>query len=36
VDEMLSTSWKLFDKHFKPAEVGIKKDLVEKYWPKDN
>src|SRR6056297_1946989 len=36
VDEMLSTSWNLFDKYFKPAEVGIKKNLVEKYWPKDN
>src|SRR6056297_3096642 len=36
VDEMLSTTWNLFDKHFKPAEVGVKKDLVEKYWPKNN
>jgi V/A-type H+-transporting ATPase subunit B len=36
VDEMLSTSWNLFNKHFKPAEVGIKQNFVEKYWPKDN
>ena len=36
VDEMLSTTWNLFDKYFKPAEVGIKKNFVEKYWPKDN
>jgi V/A-type H+-transporting ATPase subunit B len=35
VDEMLSTSWDLFDKYFKPAEVGIKQEFVEKYWPKN-
>lgn len=35
VDAMLSTSWNLFNKHFKPAEVGIKQEFVDKYWPKN-
>jgi V/A-type H+-transporting ATPase subunit B len=34
INEMLDTGWNLFDKHFKPEEVGIKKELVDKYWPK--
>ncbi len=34
VAEMLDTSWSLFNKHFKPEEVSIKQELVEKYWPK--
>ncbi|MBN1598276.1 MAG: V-type ATP synthase subunit B [Bacteroidales bacterium] len=34
IDEMLTTGWSLFNKHFKPEEVGIKQDLVDKYWPK--
>lgn len=33
VDEMLNTGWGLFNKHFKPEEVGIKQELVDKYWP---
>jgi len=36
VDSMLNIAWKLFDSHFKPAEVGIKEELVNKYWPKNN
>jgi V/A-type H+/Na+-transporting ATPase subunit B len=32
VDQMLDTGWRLFSKHFSQAEVGIKKDLMEKYW----
>ena len=32
VDEMLDTGWKLFGRHFTKAEVGIKQDLMEKYW----
>lgn len=32
IDEMLNTSWDLFGKYFKPEEVGIKQDLVDKYW----
>ncbi|MFO7656923.1 MAG: V-type ATP synthase subunit B [Bacteroidales bacterium] len=34
IDEMLNTGWNLFNEHFKPEEVGIKKELVDKYWPK--
>ena len=34
VDQMLNKSWNLFSEHFKPAEVGIKQELVDKYWPK--
>ena len=36
VDTMLNTGWELFDKHFKPAEVGIREELVKKYWPEKN
>jgi len=35
INEMLDTGWNLFSKHFKPEEVGIKKELVDKYWPKN-
>ncbi len=35
INEMLDTGWNLFNQHFKPEEVGIKKELVDKYWPKD-
>ena len=30
--EMLDVTWSLFSKYFKPAEVNIKQNLVEKYW----
>jgi V/A-type H+-transporting ATPase subunit B len=33
IDEMLDTAWKLFDNHFSKVEVGIREDLVNKYWP---
>jgi V/A-type H+/Na+-transporting ATPase subunit B len=33
IDAMLNTSWKLFGKYFKKEEVGIKEELVKKYWP---
>lgn len=33
IDEMIDTGWKLFEKYFSPAEIGIKADLVEKYAP---
>ncbi len=36
VDQMLSTSWNLFAEHFEPAEVGIKQEFVDQYWPKNN
>jgi len=35
VNEMLDTAWKLFSRHFKEEEVGLKKELVDKYWPKE-
>jgi V/A-type H+/Na+-transporting ATPase subunit B len=31
---MLKTGWELFGKHFTQAEVGIKAELVDKYWPR--
>jgi len=34
IEQMLDTAWKLFAKHFKPEETGIKQALVDKYWPK--
>ncbi|GET33826.1 ATP synthase subunit B [Prolixibacter bellariivorans] len=33
--EMLDTGWKLLGRHFKPEEVGIKQELMNKYWPKE-
>src|SRR6056297_217596 len=35
-DTMLDTAWELFSKYFKKAEVGIKKELVDKYWKENN
>lgn len=35
VDQMLNTGWELFDKHFSAEEIGIKQELVEKYWPEN-
>jgi V/A-type H+/Na+-transporting ATPase subunit B len=32
-EEMLDQTWKLFAKYFSPTEVGIKQDLVDKFWP---
>jgi V/A-type H+-transporting ATPase subunit B len=32
IDQMLDTAWDLFGKHFKPEELGIKQNLVDKYW----
>ena len=34
VTEMLDKGWELFGKHFKPEEVSIKREFVEKYWKK--
>ena len=31
-EEMLSTAWELFGKYFKPSEVNIKQQFVDKYW----
>ncbi|MBN2480944.1 MAG: V-type ATP synthase subunit B [Bacteroidales bacterium] len=36
VDAMLNTAWKLFERHFKPAEVSIREELVNKYWVKEH
>ena len=33
--EMLDTAWRLFARHFTPAEVAIRQSLVDKYWPQD-
>jgi len=32
ITAMLDTGWKLFAKYFSPEEIGIKEDLVKKYW----
>ncbi|MBR5704025.1 MAG: V-type ATP synthase subunit B [Bacteroidales bacterium] len=32
IEEMLDTAWRLFAKHFKPEETGIKQALIDKYW----
>jgi V/A-type H+-transporting ATPase subunit B len=32
ITTMLDTAWALFAKYFKPSEVSIKQDLVDKYW----
>ena len=34
IEQMLDTAWKLFAKHFKPEETGIKQTLIDKYWKK--
>ena len=35
VDTMLETAYALFEKHFTPAEVGIRQEFVDKYWKKN-
>lgn len=32
IDSMLDIAWSLFEKYFSKAEVGIKKEMVDKYW----
>lgn len=32
IDEMLDTGWYLLEKYFEQFEVGIKEQLIEKYW----
>ncbi len=34
IKAMLDTGWELFSTHFRPEEVGMREELVEKYWPK--
>lgn len=33
VNDMLDTGWELLASHFSQNEVGIKEELVKKYWP---
>lgn len=33
IDTMLNTAWELLAKYFTKAEVGIRNELVQKYWP---
>lgn len=33
MDEMLDEGWRLLSEHFSRNEVGIREDLVNKYWP---
>ncbi|MFV0506350.1 MAG: V-type ATP synthase subunit B [Bacteroidales bacterium] len=30
--EMLNTAWEIMSKHFKTEEVGIRQNLIDKYW----
>ncbi len=32
-DTMLDTTWELFSSHFSQAEVGIKQELTQAFWP---
>ena len=36
MEEILNTGWKLFQKYFSPAEVGIKQEFMDKYWTKES
>lgn len=31
-DRMLDTAWMLFRKYFSPSEVGVKQEIMDKYW----
>ncbi|TVR73242.1 MAG: V-type ATP synthase subunit B [Marinilabiliales bacterium] len=33
-EKMLNTGWELFKEHFTQAEVGIRKEMTDKYWPR--
>ncbi|HZJ74726.1 MAG TPA: V-type ATP synthase subunit B [Perlabentimonas sp.] len=33
IEEMLNIGWELFAKYFTKAEVAIRQELVDKYWP---
>lgn len=35
IDEMLDTGWKLMKSHFEKYEIGIKEELVQKYWARE-
>jgi V/A-type H+-transporting ATPase subunit B len=33
-EEMLEVAWSLFARHFSPAEVSVRQDYIERYWPR--
>lgn len=33
-DEMLDTTWDILSDHFRPEEVNMRRELVDKYWKK--
>ena len=35
IDTMLNQGWELLSKYFTKAEVGIRQEMVDKYWPKE-
>ncbi|MBO5792164.1 MAG: V-type ATP synthase subunit B, partial [Lentisphaeria bacterium] len=35
LEDALDLGWKILADCFEPAEVGIKTDLIEQYWPKE-
>ena len=35
LEEALDLGWKTLAECFRPAETGIKTEMLEKYWPKD-
>jgi len=35
IEQMLDIAWQLFGKHFRQEELGIKQELIQKYWPKE-
>ncbi len=36
IDAMLETAYTLFGKYFKPEEVGIRQEFIDKYWHKNS
>ncbi|ULQ59824.1 V-type ATP synthase subunit B [Brucepastera parasyntrophica] len=36
LEDALNAGWKILSDCFKPEETGIKSDLINKYWPKQN
>jgi V/A-type H+/Na+-transporting ATPase subunit B len=35
LETMINTGWELFARYFKPEEVGMRQEFIEKYWPKE-
>ena len=36
LDQALDRGWRTMAECFEPQEVGIKKEVLEKYWPQDS